>query len=364
MSALQYLCAMVILATAAIGQSIAPPHPGDLNIVPRWDRGRRGWDGMSYGPGGASVGRYQFGYSVDDFSFQAGVIRSVAFRRRFTQNSGTPAYTQTCVLEMSHSNADPARLSNWYANNVGRDPVVVFSGNVTFPAELAGSRADWTAIIPFQRPFVFDARRGRSVVVDLVRTSYVSSSRLEQWVVATAQHDGGNAFAPNPYMLGCWIRYQNAYNSSMVGSLHPGGFLATAWAGLPKNTVCFAGVGLASVGQMWHGHRLPIGLGDGCWWGVSSDFMLPFTTDAIGFGSVPKLPIPLDKRFVDLSIYTQVAAITNSYNSIGIVTTFVMEAVVGTGDVPNASSVVRDGSGLIYGDASHNMAPLMKIGWQ
>lgn len=86
-------------------------------------------------------------------------------------------------------------------------------------------------------------------------------------------------------------------------------------------------------------------------------------TDAVGFGRVPKVPMPLDNKLVDLSIYTQAAALTSSYNSIGVVTTWVMEVIVGTGDVPNASSVIsaiRDA----YGSTLWGSAPLIRIGWQ
>ncbi len=110
--------------------------------------------------------RYQQVYAASEFASFGGpqTITQIAFRPDAI--FGSPAFTANIAnieVRLSTTSANPDGLSPTFANNLGADNTLVFSGPLTITSNFApgpGNTRDFDVIIPLQTPFTFNPALG------------------------------------------------------------------------------------------------------------------------------------------------------------------------------------------------------------
>jgi hypothetical protein len=96
-------------------------------------------------------------------------IVSMAWRPDFTVTSLNTA-TQEFKLRLSTTSAAPGTLSNTFADNIGDDETLVFSGPLTFETDGSGGPPNgprpFDYLIQFDAPFVYIPSPGNNLLVD------------------------------------------------------------------------------------------------------------------------------------------------------------------------------------------------------
>jgi hypothetical protein len=116
-------------------------------------------------------------------ALQGHLIEAIELRRTAANEAYAPGTTQLTVT-MSISTMPPVACSATYADNVGANPQLVFSGQVALPASPAttGSTVAWTpdntVRIPLQVPFLYT---GGTLVIDVVGQP-VSGQNANWWM--------------------------------------------------------------------------------------------------------------------------------------------------------------------------------------
>jgi hypothetical protein len=111
--------------------------------------------------------RYQQVYGAGDFSAITGPHHVLEIRFRPNANSAAPAWSNTVTLDMrmSTTQAAPDALSMTFADNVGPDETVVYSGTATYSTMQATTSTgtgpmEFDVVITLQTPFVYDPALG------------------------------------------------------------------------------------------------------------------------------------------------------------------------------------------------------------
>ncbi|HET6201603.1 MAG TPA: hypothetical protein VFI25_02235 [Planctomycetota bacterium] len=121
---------------------------------------------------GAGLGRYQQVYAGGEFPGGTNWITAVSFRAN--QNTALVGRTMTVSLSLSTTGMAPDGLSSTFADNVGPDATVVYSGTLTLPP-VAGAPGPapfgWT--IPLQHAFLYG---GGNLLLDLTITATTGGS--------------------------------------------------------------------------------------------------------------------------------------------------------------------------------------------
>lgn len=280
----------------------------------------------------------QYAYDVQDFGIASGELVAVAFRHNANRLSRYPATVCKMSVSLWHAPFPANGLQQRFAANVGPDRTLVFAGKVAFPARNWTDPPTFDARIAFQRPFSFDRSKGKSLVMD-IRSQSSTLLPHEDWICAAAKRDYGFPWVQHTYPSRlCWNSPTGGYKKTILLQFYPGGKVQGRWEELPSNAFCFESFGPLGHGGIWLGQKLPIPLIRGvCYWGAASVVFFPFTTDSRGTGYPQILHIPSDRRVVGTRFYEQSGCIMPGYNSLGFVTLFSLEYIIGTAHVPKAS---------------------------
>ena len=351
------LCIAGVLVPRADAQAAGRTSRKQI-VIPTWHRSKVAVEFPDYftGAPGSSV-RVQYGYNPKDLGVSRALLTGIAFRKpNFWMFNPEPAAKLQMTVDISHGPRTPGNMLWKFAPNLGSDNTRVFRGAVTWPAVAPREFPGFVARIPFQRPFGFDVKKGRSLVVDIHKSG---STARRTWVTAVAYRDMGRSRIDSA-LHGCWIRYQNRYMSLSGGKLYPGGQWSEEWFAIPRKAPCISTLGFQGVGSYWGGRKLPISLGSTCGWAVPPVLVLRFFTDANGYGKIPVVPIPRDPNLVGSVFYEQSGCFTNKYNALGFVTFFSIKFGVGTGDAPDARFLFND-RGYSYASGQPNAAPILRV---
>jgi PEP-CTERM motif len=114
---------------------------------------------------GISSQRYQQVYAASEFASLAGpqLITQIGFRPDAFFGSAFSSTLPNIRIDLSTTSASPGTLSNAFANNVGADDKVVFSGPVSLSSAdtgPAGGPKNFDIFIPLQTPFLYDPSKG------------------------------------------------------------------------------------------------------------------------------------------------------------------------------------------------------------
>ena len=124
--------------------------------------------------------RYQQVYAASEFdAVPAGgaYITGIAFRR--DAGWGTFSATLPAVqIHLSTTANGPDTLSTTFANNVGRDDTVVFSGALSLSSAGAGSPAPFDILIPFTTAFFYNPGAG-NLLLDVRNSAGGTSSQFD-----------------------------------------------------------------------------------------------------------------------------------------------------------------------------------------
>jgi hypothetical protein len=158
--------------------------------------------------------RTQYGYATSEFNPSKSTLLSVGFRPPqyvkllFGLDSQwfNPQLTLGLSVSLSHGPTLPSGFVRTFAANHGSDLTTVFSGQVTWPRwDIKDDETKFVARIPFQKPFPFDASKGRSLVLDVRTSSSTGTGYPDEWIYeAVGTPDGGILAKPNvPFWLSC-----------------------------------------------------------------------------------------------------------------------------------------------------------------
>ncbi|MFQ5507033.1 MAG: hypothetical protein ACE5F1_19860, partial [Planctomycetota bacterium] len=166
----------------------------------------------------------------------------------------------------------------------------------------------------------------------------------------------------------CWIRHVLWYSASAVNGVFIGGAFDRRWYNIPRSARCVASIGFKGVGSKWGTVTLPIDMtplgAPGCFWAVASEIFLPFTTDYLGTGKVPIVPIPNIPALAGKKFYEQSGCAIPNLNALGLVTFFSTEFVIGSGSTPLAATLrsFRDSPPRPLADAHwKNLGPIIQF---
>jgi hypothetical protein len=127
--------------------------------------------GSNIGSGGPVAVHYQQVFSASQFDAldPASVFTAIAFRPNVGEKASSITYT-SFQLTLSTTTARPDFLSTLFANNLGSDAKVVYSGALSLATTSIGTPtkpANFDASIPFQSSFAYDPSQG-NLLVDIV----------------------------------------------------------------------------------------------------------------------------------------------------------------------------------------------------
>ena len=124
---------------------------------------------------GAGGLRYQQVFASSQFASltSPASISAITFRPEAGEAPGTVSYLNF-ILRLSTTSAQPDALSTTFANNVGADNTLVYSGQITLSTSVSGSTgkgspAAFDINIPFQTGFLYNPGQG-NLLIDLFLT--------------------------------------------------------------------------------------------------------------------------------------------------------------------------------------------------
>ncbi len=128
--------------------------------------------GPFYAAPGDGNCRWQWIYGWNQFFHQCPILISqIDFRRSTDLSLVGTSYTSVTITmaSLAPAYASHTAVSGTFANNLGPDQVVVYSGPLTIPAHTAvpTTPAPWLINIPLQIPFAFDPVQKRDFIIDL-----------------------------------------------------------------------------------------------------------------------------------------------------------------------------------------------------
>ncbi len=164
----------LVVATAVHGQTFTKSLPANYDTLD-------GNYATSFPFSTLNQTRWQWFYDWTQFYHQCPqTLLQIDFRRSTGALFGGGTWNNV-TIKMSSLPGDHLAASNTFANNVGADAVVVYSGPLTL-APFAGTTlptgtpAPWLLNIPLQVPFEFDPTRRKDLCVDVTVTGTPTSS--------------------------------------------------------------------------------------------------------------------------------------------------------------------------------------------
>jgi len=160
---------VIALSLTAFIAFLSPAFAPMIVVVPNINESFKGDDAAApfncVDSGGVSM-RYQQVYLGPQFP-HAGLIDKISFR--IDSSAGPisgfgPTVLTNVLIEMSTTQAQPASLSNTFADNIGPDVQTVFSGNLSLSApdcnETAPQPCPFDVMILLQSPFYYNPQDG------------------------------------------------------------------------------------------------------------------------------------------------------------------------------------------------------------
>jgi hypothetical protein len=166
-----------------------PPPPGPYFVVPA------GLDSREGNGGSSSLSerlRLQEVYRASDFPMN--VIRITELRFRPSVDFGTGVFSDVVsniVLKLSTTTRQPDNLSTTFAQNIGPDETIVYSGALPIQTQFSGPAngpKNFDIVVPLQRPFVYNPNLG-NLLFDIQN---LSGARIRYVVDAEGSADGAS----------------------------------------------------------------------------------------------------------------------------------------------------------------------------
>ena len=180
----QHTTLIALAVTSAIGEAQSP----QFTVVPATATATDAI-GMLWLPGAGTSLRQQEIVGASHLQSLVGrTLTALEFRRqKEDRNYSSGSLNLTVTLSISPNT--PLTTSSTFANNIGPNPIHVFSGQLQLPASPATTTTPaWTAAnvlrVPFQTPFVY---AGGTLCVDVVGTAV--AGQVAGWWPADAQQD-------------------------------------------------------------------------------------------------------------------------------------------------------------------------------
>lgn len=117
-----------------------------------------------------------------------GRITAIAFRLDEAEQQGFTAHIPDLELRLSTSPSAAPVIPLPFASNIGADETTVFRGAVDASLQATGARNPFDLVVPFNRPFDYDPRKG-SLAVDL----WTYQGPSDQTIRVDAGGPGGGA---------------------------------------------------------------------------------------------------------------------------------------------------------------------------
>jgi hypothetical protein len=156
-----------------------PPPPGDGLVVPTTLANRD----VAYGAGTLREPnlRLQEVYGSVHFPTEGALlITELRFRPDFQQGGAFSATIANIQINLSTTVREPDALSTTFAENVGDDDTVVFSGSLTVSSQFIGPATgpkEFDIMIPLSTPFLYDPGQG-NLLLDVRNYSGSTASKL------------------------------------------------------------------------------------------------------------------------------------------------------------------------------------------
>ncbi|HLK67952.1 MAG TPA: PEP-CTERM sorting domain-containing protein [Bryobacteraceae bacterium] len=162
---MRYLCSLVLfLSCAAVSQASV--------VVPNSLANTEGNANNNFPFDSIDPMRYQQVYAADQFP-GAGLIDSIAFRPDGPLGEMFSLSIANIEIDLSTTQAAPDALSDTFADNVGPDNTVVYSGPLTLSSANtgpAGGPKDFDIVINFMTPFFYNPGNG-NLLLDVKNNS-------------------------------------------------------------------------------------------------------------------------------------------------------------------------------------------------
>lgn len=187
--------------------------------------------------------RYQQVYSASQFAAAGSTfdIGSIAFRLDANDAPGPFSDTYGSIqIDLSTTSLGPNQLSSTFANNIGADDRVVYSGSLTLSGSGGQNPNPFNAIINLQSPFLYTPSQG-NLLLD-IRINQAGSG-----FIPALDATSGSPFTSR-------VRSFNDVNSA-AGTADPIGLVTqfNTPAGVPEPsalTLCACGLGLLGVRRL------------------------------------------------------------------------------------------------------------------
>lgn len=152
------------LLALTLGAGLGDLAQASTVVVPGFDASTEGNGGNSYPFGsGFSSQRYQQVYGASAFSDGLLMITQIAFRPDATLGSAFTATLPNIQIDLSTTSAAVDLLSTTFANNVGANDTVVYSGSLTLSSAFtgpAGGPKAFDIVINLTTPFLYNPAAG------------------------------------------------------------------------------------------------------------------------------------------------------------------------------------------------------------
>jgi hypothetical protein len=280
------------------------------------------------------------------------VVTGLAFRHDNTTLSVTPGAWIDAQISMGYSRLTTRTLTNTYANNWDGTPVVVLPQtrvNLPAPTTVNTDPANFELKIPFPAPWPYAPQTGQTLLVELVKPTQSNGTGYLSWY-SDAHSDTAAAQMTRLWSLGAPTATTGTLGVGygvIMGLMSPGGggaipqlnftgapnigsafTLELSQARVSTQAVLLVGISNSQWGQL----NLPFDMGGigapNCMALASGEIPVGFLVNAAGAASLT-INVPNDKSLIQANWFQQVFVYDPPANTLGIVTTNGVRAILG-----------------------------------